>query len=101
METKKEQFRLTSAGTLLLSRHADAGVFPLCRRLGNGRFGMDPLLNHPWFRGIDWDKLEKHQIKAPFIPKILAEDDIRNFDEVNGTQYAMHRRIQPVDDKML
>jgi len=44
---------------------------------------QDPqeIKNHPWFRNIDWVKLEKLEITPPFIPKVSSADDVRNIDE--------------------
>jgi len=44
---------------------------------------QDPhdIKSHPWFRAIDWNKLEKLEIAPPFIPKVSSADDVRNIDE--------------------
>lgn len=34
---------------------------------------------HPWFRGIEWDKL--YQMKAAFIPEVNDELDTQNFEK--------------------
>ncbi|KAJ6911262.1 serine/threonine-protein kinase tricorner-like [Populus alba x Populus x berolinensis] len=34
---------------------------------------------HPWFKGIEWDKL--YQIKAAFIPEVNDELDTQNFEK--------------------
>jgi len=68
-------------------------------RIGNGKFGMKPIMSHPWFKSIDWEKLEAKKIKPPFVPTINGEDDVTNFDEVDD---EMHNNMcKPVDDKML
>lgn len=40
------------------------------RRLGYrpGGGGLDDLKAHPWFRGIDWEKLRKKEVVPPFEP---------------------------------
>eukprot|EP00833_Pecoramyces_ruminatium_P003067 jgi/Orpsp1_1/1177099/evm.model.c7180000060182.1 len=38
--------------------------------------GLDELWDHPWLQGIDWDKLERKEYVAPFIP----DSDRANFD---------------------
>lgn len=34
---------------------------------------------HPWFKGIEWDKL--YQMKAAFIPEVNDELDTQNFEK--------------------
>ena len=43
------------------------------RRLGCvvAHGGEDAIKHHPFFRAIEWDKMEKRQIKPPFKPKIV------------------------------
>jgi len=36
---------------------------------------------HPWFRSIDWVKLEKLEIPPPFVPLVKSADDVGNIDE--------------------
>lgn len=38
-----------------------------------------PLQAHPWFRGVQWDKL--YQMKAAFIPEVNGELDTQNFEK--------------------
>lgn len=49
------------------------------KRLGNMIGGPQDVLDHPWFRGVDWGALERHEIKAPIIPHVLSADDTRHF----------------------
>ena len=39
------------------------------KRLGSNG-DADQIVNHPWFKDIDWDKLMKKQIKAKFVPDL-------------------------------
>mmetsp|Transcript_18003 Transcript_18003/g.58771 ORF Transcript_18003/g.58771 Transcript_18003/m.58771 type:complete len:960 (-) Transcript_18003:2139-5018(-) len=50
-------------------------------RLGVLRGGVADIKTHPWFSGLDWDKLYKQEIKAPWVPEIKDSMDARNFDE--------------------
>ncbi|CAK5082272.1 unnamed protein product [Meloidogyne enterolobii] len=45
-------------------------------RLGARNF--DEICFHPFFALIDWEKLNKREIRAPFIPKIRSETDTVN-----------------------
>ncbi|KAE9395010.1 kinase-like protein [Gymnopus androsaceus JB14] len=49
------------------------------QRLGNMIGGPQDILDHPWFRGVDWDALEKREINAPIIPHTSSGDDTRHF----------------------
>lgn len=69
------------------------------KRLGNLIGGPDDILNHPWFRGVDWEALERREIRvrarsspaaarlsifyqAPIIPHVSASDDTRHFSDL-------------------
>lgn len=45
--------------------------------LGSG--GVQQLMDHPWFFGIDWKKL--HEQLPPYQPNLQAEDDTQHFDD--------------------
>lgn len=69
-------------------------------RLGCGKSGVKALMQHPWFSKIDWIKLGKQQIPAPFTPDVEDEYDVSNFDEVDDS--SMHTEdSEPCEDKML
>ncbi|CAO3658150.1 unnamed protein product [Rhizopus microsporus] len=53
----------------LLTRDVD-------RRIGNGKQGFDRLMAHPWFVGMDWEKLRLKQVDPPFVP----DNKKANFD---------------------
>lgn len=45
---------------------------------------------HPWFKGIEWDKL--YQMEAAFIPEVKGELDTQNFEmfeEVSNDGYQL------------
>jgi serine/threonine protein kinase len=49
------------------------------RMVNNQETGM--LREHDWFKGLDWAKLLKFEIEAPFIPKLKGLRDTRFFKE--------------------
>ncbi|KAG8370440.1 hypothetical protein BUALT_Bualt14G0117000 [Buddleja alternifolia] len=56
----------------------------ICKLLCNvekrlGTRGADEIKAHPWFKGIEWDKL--YQMKAAFIPEVNDELDTQNFEK--------------------
>ncbi|KNC96698.1 AGC/YANK protein kinase [Spizellomyces punctatus DAOM BR117] len=46
------------------------------KRIGCGRMGVEEIQAHPWFRGIDWDAVERMKYPPPFVP----DRDKANFD---------------------
>nr|CDJ87250.1 Serine threonine protein kinase-related and Protein kinase domain containing protein [Haemonchus contortus] len=49
---------------------------------------------HPFFRRIDWHKIETRQVQPPFKPKLRSSDDVSNFD----TEFTHEvPRLTPVD----
>ncbi|KAL9264347.1 Serine/threonine-protein kinase CBK1-like protein [Drosera capensis] len=56
----------------------------ICKLLCNvdlrlGTKGADEIKAHPWFKGVEWDKL--YQMKAAFIPEVNDELDTQNFEK--------------------
>ncbi|KAK9087330.1 hypothetical protein Syun_029724 [Stephania yunnanensis] len=48
-----------------------------------GTKGADEIKAHPWFRGVEWDKL--YLMKAAFIPEVNDELDTQNFEKFDET----------------
>ena len=42
--------------------------------------GVEEVKEHPWFKKIDWQKLENKKIAAPFLPASI-EVDYNNYKE--------------------
>ncbi|EIN07692.1 kinase-like protein [Punctularia strigosozonata HHB-11173 SS5] len=49
------------------------------KRLGNLNGEAQDVLDHAWFRGVDWDALERREIRAPIIPHTSGVEDTRHF----------------------
>jgi len=43
--------------------------------------GADEIKNHPFFKGIDWNKIKK--TKSPFVPQLSSDWDTKYFDTFN------------------
>lgn len=49
------------------------------RRLGYT--GSEVIKEHPFFKDIDWAKLQRKEIKPPFVPKVGSEDSVKYIDK--------------------
>lgn len=51
-------------------------------RLGANSFkdGAADIKAHPWFASIDWQKLERRELEAPFKPPVSSVDDTSQID---------------------
>jgi p70 ribosomal S6 kinase len=52
------------------------------KRLGGGPDGSKAVLEHPFFRPINWDRLKRHEIPSPFKPTIREVSSVENFDKM-------------------
>ncbi|XP_022121672.2 atypical protein kinase C isoform X2 [Pieris rapae] len=48
-------------------------------RLGCGDTGFRDIVNHPFFKSIEWEMLEQKQVVPPFKPRLEGERDLANF----------------------
>lgn len=50
-------------------------VGDLSKRFGNLRGGAADIFLHPWFNEVDWEKLYRREIPAPYVPRIEGDGD--------------------------
>ncbi|XP_075677336.1 uncharacterized protein LOC113795898 isoform X2 [Dermatophagoides pteronyssinus] len=50
-------------------------------RLGLPNSPAGEIVQQQWFHGIQWDSVEKCQLKPPFIPKLAHDADVSYFDQ--------------------
>lgn len=50
------------------------------KRLGSGPQDAQEVMQHAFFKGIDWDDLYYKRVPAPYIPTLHGETDTSNFD---------------------
>ena len=85
----------TSETCLMILDHKNSLEFPRNARLSTEsidlmkklicdadvRIGYDQIIKHPWFKGVDWDKVRQQQV--PWIPDLTGPTDCKYFDELN------------------
>ncbi|GAA5872882.1 hypothetical protein JCM16303_006864 [Sporobolomyces ruberrimus] len=52
----------------------------LTKRLGNLSGGAQDVKAHQWFEGVDWDAVQRKEIRAPIIPLTHVPGDSSNFE---------------------
>ena len=52
------------------------------RRAGYGPQGSREVQKSPFFKGINWRKLEEGLVLSPFKPVIKNDDSVENFDKI-------------------
>jgi len=50
------------------------------KRLGAGLTDALEVKKHPYFDGIDFEKLQKLQLEPPYKPFVVSDTDVGNFD---------------------
>lgn len=49
-------------------------------RFGAGEEVPFTIMNHPYFEGIDWEKLQAKEIAPPWIPDVVDDTDVKYID---------------------
>lgn len=47
----------------------------LTKRFGNLHRGSKDIFGHLWFAEVDWDRLYRREIPAPYLPTVTADGD--------------------------
>jgi len=50
------------------------------KRLGNTSVDASDILEHPFFRNINWVDLRSGKVRPPYKPVVAGPDDTRNID---------------------
>jgi protein kinase A len=63
----------------------------LSKRYGNLKAGSSDIFNHAWFSEVNWERLERREIDAPYIPPIRPgggdASQFERYDE-EGEEYG-------------
>jgi hypothetical protein len=71
----------------------------LSRRLGCLRNGAEDIKRQKWFQGLDWDAVERVEVKSKLVPKVRGGGDTSNFDKYpDSTERAVP--VRPSVDKV-
>ena len=52
------------------------------KRLGYGENDAQKIKDHPYFKGINWEKYWNKETEPPFIPELNSEIDLKYFDKM-------------------
>ncbi|KAI7868931.1 kinase-like domain-containing protein [Spinellus fusiger] len=58
----------------------------LSKRYGNLKGGSEDIKRHPWFQGVDFNRILARQIRPPYVPQIRGDGDASHFDKYPETQ---------------
>ncbi|KAK4057700.1 cAMP-dependent protein kinase catalytic subunit [Microbotryomycetes sp. JL221] len=63
----------------------------ITKRYGNLANGSRDIFGHVWFQEVDWERLYRKEIPAPYVPKVEGDWDASNFDaypEIDLSEYG-------------
>ena len=63
-------------------------------RLGCGPTGAQDIMNHPYFRNVEWEDIYHKRVKPPFLPRTDSSIDVSNFDQ---DLTSVTPRLSPVE----
>jgi hypothetical protein len=58
-------------------------------------------MDHPFFKTIEWTSVDKRIVVPPFVPKVLSQFDLRNFDEVPASTFQQIFTTESVTDSLV
>lgn len=62
----------------------------MSKRFGNLANGSRDIFGHVWFQEVDWERLYRKEIPAPYVPKVEGDWDASNFDAYPGKASSSH-----------
>jgi len=64
------------------------------KRLGSKDKEASDVKNHPFFKTLDWNKLNRKEIEPPFKPKVKSEACLDNIDKVFTQEKAVDSVVE-------
>lgn len=58
-------------------------------------------MSHPFFKGVDTEKMTKKQLDPPFIPNVNNDIDIENFDKKYTEQEVLESVVNESQAKLI
>lgn len=55
------------------------------RRLGSQSTDGEYIKLHPWFQGVNWERMENQKMRAPFVPRLANSLDTSCFDHYDNS----------------
>lgn len=65
----------------------------LSKRFGNLANGSRDIFHHAWFAEVDWERLYRKQIPAPYVPRVSSEWDSSNFDHYDEASLEEYGKV--------
>ncbi|KAK0525036.1 cAMP-dependent protein kinase catalytic subunit [Tilletia horrida] len=69
----------------------------LTKRFGNLHRGSKDIFGHLWFAEVDWDRLFRREIPAPYLPTVAADGDASQFERYPENDLAEYERHDAPD----
>nr|AVY51828.1 protein kinase A catalytic subunit [Ustilago esculenta] len=70
----------------------------LSKRYGNLHRGSKDIFGHMWFAEVDWDRLYRREIPAPYLPTVTADGDSSQFERYPENDVSEYSRTDLPDN---
>ncbi|KAJ1025218.1 hypothetical protein NDA16_002722 [Ustilago loliicola] len=70
----------------------------LSKRYGNLHRGSKDIFGHMWFAEVDWDRLYRREIPAPYLPTVTADGDSSQFERYPENDVGEYSRSDLPDN---
>ena len=64
-------------------------------RYGNLKYGSKDIFAHPWFSEVNWERLYRKEIPAPYVPRIEGEGDASQFERYQENDLSEYGVMGP------
>jgi len=102
--TPSELFKNILNGKPRLSPRIDNRINKLIKGLlrkdPKKRYGAKKVLEHEFFKSMDFEKLQKKKLEVPFFPSVKSASDTKNFAKVKVPRFNMDNcpELSPEED---